>query len=97
MPTNMLTASAPMAVSVLAALRALGLRNDGTPLLMASTPVSAVQPDANALSARKIEASAGQAGRCVAAARWRSTRSEHAVAEDGLDSGDRQNRKNVER
>jgi hypothetical protein len=48
MPANMLTDSAPMIVSVFAALRGLGLRNAGTPLLMASTPVSAVQPDANA-------------------------------------------------
>ena len=29
-------------------MRLLGLRNAGTPLLIASTPVSAVQPDANA-------------------------------------------------
>ena len=52
MPTNMLTDSAPMMASVLAALRALGLRNAGTPLLIASTPVSAVQPDANARRSR---------------------------------------------
>ena len=54
MPTNMVTAMAPIATSVRAALRLLGLRNDGTPLLIASTPVSAVQPEAKARSARKI-------------------------------------------
>ena len=48
MPANMLTASSPMMARVLAALRALGRRNAGTPLLIASTPVSAVQPEANA-------------------------------------------------
>ena len=37
-----------MMARVFAALRALGGRNAGTPLLIASTPVSAVQPEANA-------------------------------------------------
>ena len=52
-PANMMTASAPMIASVVAALRAFGGRKLGTPLLTASTPVSAVQPLANARSARK--------------------------------------------
>ena len=44
-------ASAPITVIVRAALSALGFRNAGTPLEIASTPVSAVQPDENARSA----------------------------------------------
>ncbi len=48
MPPNMVTASTPIAARVAAALRACGARNAGTPLLIASTPVRAVQPDANA-------------------------------------------------
>ena len=40
--------------SVVAALRLLGLRKAGTPLLMASTPVSAAQPDENARASRNI-------------------------------------------
>ena len=39
---------APIMVRVIAALRAFGFWNEGTPLLIASTPVSAVQPEANA-------------------------------------------------
>jgi hypothetical protein len=39
---------APIIVNVVAALRARGFSNEGTPLLIASTPVSAVHPDANA-------------------------------------------------
>ena len=57
MPTNIVTASAPIATRVRAALRDLGARKAGTPLLMASTPVRAVHPDENALSARKSSAS----------------------------------------
>src|SRR6476469_1099154 len=56
-PTNMATARVPIAVNVRAALRALGGWKAGTPLLMASTPVRAVQPDENALRARKSSAS----------------------------------------
>ena len=48
MPPNMLMASPPMMVRVAAALALLGFLKAGTPLLMASTPVSAVQPLANA-------------------------------------------------
>ncbi len=52
MPTNMLTARAPIIASVLAALRAFGARKAGTPLLIASTPVKAVHPEANARKSR---------------------------------------------
>ena len=42
--------------SVVAALRLLGLRNAGTPLLIASTPVSAAHPDEKARASRNISA-----------------------------------------
>ncbi len=51
MPVNMAIANPPIIIKVMAALRALGFRNAGTPLLIASTPVRAVQPEANARSA----------------------------------------------
>ena len=44
----------PSSSRVLAALRLLGLRKAGTPLLMASTPVRAAQPDENARASRNI-------------------------------------------
>jgi hypothetical protein len=53
MPTNIVIAKAPMIASVAAALRLFGGSKAGTPFDTASTPVSAVQPDANARSARK--------------------------------------------
>ena len=43
-----------MAVMVLAAFLASGGLNAGTPLAIASTPVSATEPPANALSRRRI-------------------------------------------
>ena len=46
-----------MIASVVAALRDLGCWKLGTPLLTASTPVSAVQPLANARSARNTVSS----------------------------------------
>lgn len=46
-----------MTASVVAALRLFGLRKLGTPLLTASTPVSAVHPEANARSATATRAS----------------------------------------
>ena len=49
-------ASAPSIASVAAALALLGFWNAGTPLLIASTPVSAAQPDENARSRRKAPA-----------------------------------------
>ena len=57
MPMNMLIAIVPMSARVVAAFWLLGLRNAGTPLAIASTPVSAVQPDAKARRARKANAS----------------------------------------
>ena len=44
----------PSRSSVVAALRLLGLRNAGTPLLIASTPVSAAQPEEKARASRNI-------------------------------------------
>ena len=55
-PANIATAMPPSRASVVAAFLLLGLRNAGTPLLIASTPVSAVQPEENARSSRKISA-----------------------------------------
>ena len=49
-------ATAPRRSKVVAALRPFGFRNAGTPLLIASTPVSAAQPDENARSSRKAKA-----------------------------------------
>ena len=46
------TAMQPSSSSVVAALRDFGFRNAGTPLLMASTPVRAAQPDENARATR---------------------------------------------
>ena len=53
MPANIVIASTPMMASVAAALPPLGGRKFGTPLLTASTPVSAVQPWANARSSNR--------------------------------------------
>jgi hypothetical protein len=55
-PLNIETAIAPMANSVICALRALGGRNAGTPFAIASTPVSAVQPEENARNVKKVSA-----------------------------------------
>ena len=55
-PANIETEMPPSRASVVAAFLLFGLRNAGTPLLMASTPVSAVQPDEKALSSRKTRA-----------------------------------------
>ena len=55
-PTNIAIAMPPISASVVAAFLLFGLRNAGTPLAIASTPVSAVQPEANARSARKTKA-----------------------------------------
>ena len=48
MPTNIDTAITPIATSVSCAFLAFGGLKAGTPLAMASTPVSAVQPEENA-------------------------------------------------
>ncbi len=55
-PQNMVTASRPIAARVLAAFFDLGLRKAGTPLEIASTPVSAAQPEEKARSSRKTRA-----------------------------------------
>src|SRR3712207_8871388 len=47
------SAIVPSSSSVVAALRLFGLRNAGTPLEIASTPVSAAQPEENARASRK--------------------------------------------
>src|SRR3954453_3986760 len=57
MARNMLTAIAPSNANVVAAFLDLGFLHAGTSLLIASTPVNAVQPDANARSRRKSSAS----------------------------------------
>ncbi len=58
MPPNMVIATRPIMSSVVAAFLLLGFLNAGTPLLMASTPVSAAQPEENARSTRKAAAKA---------------------------------------
>jgi len=68
-PTNIPMASAAMSTSVAEALRDLGRRKNGTPLLTASTPVSAVQPDAKARrttnSSAKPASGEASTGRCA--------------------------------
>ena len=54
---------APMTASVVAALRACGRRNAGTPFEMASTPVSAVAPDEKALRIANTPMAAHRRGR----------------------------------
>ena len=48
------TAMLPSSNNVVAAFLLFGLRNAGTPLEIASTPVRAAQPEENALASRKI-------------------------------------------
>ncbi|CAM5373449.1 hypothetical protein SGRIM128S_07102 [Streptomyces griseomycini] len=62
MPQNMVTASRPIRKSVVAAFRDLGLRKAGTPLEIASTPVSAAQPEEKARSRRKTRAKPARPG-----------------------------------
>ena len=57
MPISRVMENAPSSSSVVAALRDFGFRKAGTPLLMASTPVSAAQPEENDRATRKISAS----------------------------------------
>jgi hypothetical protein len=52
MPRNIVIDIAPMIPRVVAALCALGSRNACTPLAIASTPVRAVDPEANARRTR---------------------------------------------
>ena len=58
---SIVTASVPMSSSVLAAFLDLGLRKAGTPLLIASTPVSAAQPEENARSSEERRGDPGEA------------------------------------
>ena len=53
-PMNRMPSRTAIAVMVLAAFFASGGLNAGTPLAMASTPVSATEPPANALSSSRI-------------------------------------------
>ncbi|CAM5655644.1 hypothetical protein SCYAM73S_01770 [Streptomyces cyaneofuscatus] len=55
-PQNMVTASSPIIASVVAAFLDFGLRKAGTPLLIASTPVRAAQPEEKARRRRKTSA-----------------------------------------
>src|SRR6185437_6415960 len=61
MPTSMVMAMMPSSSSVVAALRLLGFLNAGTPLEMASTPVSAAQPEENARNNRNAMAAPANA------------------------------------
>ncbi len=54
---NIVIAIAPSMNSVVAAFLLLGLRKAGTPLAMASMPVSAVVPEENARAIRNTRAS----------------------------------------
>ena len=56
MPTNIVMAVRPSNSSVVAALRLLGGLNAGTPFAIASTPVSAAQPDENVRTSRNANA-----------------------------------------
>ncbi len=51
----MVTPIAPRRVNVVAAFFPLGGRNAGTPLLIASIPVSAAQPEVNARKSKKAK------------------------------------------
>ncbi|SIM62367.1 Uncharacterised protein [Mycobacteroides abscessus subsp. abscessus] len=53
---NSVIAMPPSSSNVVAALRDLGFRKAGTPLLIASTPVSAAHPDEKARATRKTSA-----------------------------------------
>ncbi len=61
----MVIARAPITTRVMAALRDRGLRKNGTPLLIASTPVRAVQPEANARSTRYTIAALVRSAPCT--------------------------------
>lgn len=56
MPTSIVTASTPISSSVVAAFFDFGFWNAGTPLLIASTPVSAAAPEENERRMRKTNA-----------------------------------------
>ncbi len=54
MPPSIDTATEASRVSVVAAFWLFGFRNAGTPLLIASMPVSAAQPDEKARASRAV-------------------------------------------
>jgi hypothetical protein len=54
MPISMAPSRIPSHISVCCARRARGFLNSGTALAIASTPVSAEEPDANALSSSRM-------------------------------------------
>jgi hypothetical protein len=54
MPISMRPSRIPSHISVCCARRARGCLNSGTALAIASTPVSAEQPEANAFSSSKM-------------------------------------------
>ena len=56
MPQNIVTASRPISGQRRRRVLRFGLRKAGTPLLIASTPVSAAQPEEKARSSRKTSA-----------------------------------------
>src|SRR5260221_7634635 len=64
MPRKSVPRITAIQVSVVAALRGPGFLKAGTPLEMASTPVIAVQPAANALRIRKSESGSVAATNC---------------------------------
>ncbi len=68
-PRNMVTASAPIHSSVVAALRPRGLRKAGTPFAMACTPVSATLPEENARRITKTSPSPATAPVSAASSR----------------------------
>ncbi len=69
----MVVAIAPRSINVVAAFLPLGLRKAGTPLAMASTPVSAAQPEAKARSSRKAAAApVNPSAKCSSGTSWRS-------------------------
>ena len=61
MLSSIVTAIVPSSSSVVAAFLLLGLRNAGTPLEIASTPVRAAQPDENARSEQEDQREAAEA------------------------------------
>jgi hypothetical protein len=57
MPNSIVIANPPSSSRVVAAFLLFGALNAGTPLEMASTPVNAVHPDANARNVNNASAS----------------------------------------
>ncbi len=90
MPQNMVTASRPISASVVAAFLLFGLRKAGTPLLIASTPVRAAQPEEKARRRRKTRANpaspwcsgliwSSEVGACIASPRTSPRKLPHRI------------------